>query len=155
MVFKGKFSVTGGKEVAALLKKVPAEIGEKMMKQASWEASQLVRDAIKRAAPKREGRIEHFIGRTAFFDRNSWQIVVRVGMINFTGKGATERRRKALAKMKLSKDAYYARFVNEGTKHQRAQKFFQRGFQSSMHAYSQRMVTNLRTRVDRYYTTRR
>lgn len=148
MVIKGQFHVQGAKECYQLLNKLPAEIGEKIMKQAMHDSSLLIRDEAKKLAPKREGRLEHFIGRTVYFDRRRWKVVSLVGMVNLgTGAG----RAKRLKKMGLNDTPYYSHMVELGTVKQRAQHFFKRAFENKREAFANRLVEVIRKRIDRHF----
>lgn len=148
MVIKGQFKVDGAKECFQRLNSIPAEIGEKIMKQAMHDASIVIRDEAKKTAPKREGRLEHFIGRTVYFDRRRWKVVSLVGMVNL-GRGASKAKR--LAKMGLNQEPYYAHMVELGTVHQKAQHFFKRAFETKREAFTHRLIEVLRTKLDRHF----
>lgn len=140
MALKTKFKVRGFEGIYQSLKSLPEEIAAKAVRRAQFESAALIKDEAKRRAPAREGRIKEFVDRQAFRDKSSGKIFVRVGIRKVS--------KKQLKRMKLTADAYYATFVEWGTRFQRAQHFMRDAFVSTRDRWVAVYEEDLRKQVD-------
>ena len=162
----GAFETFGFAEIADTLKsladKHSGPVADKIMKDSLMEAAIVVRDAAKKEAPKKTGRLELFIGRTVGVAKEGI-LVVKVGNIVFKGKHAKKamkrfgrlKRGQHMLGMELSRDAFYAKFVEFGTKHQAANPFLHRAFIATKEDFTKVLAEKLRANLDKWAAKQR
>lgn len=154
---KGVYETKGFAEVAASLRSLGNDtFADKIVKDMLMKAALIIRDAVRREAPKKTGRLELFIGRTVGIDKNG-QVTARVGAIRFRGKFAKQKlsrygrikRGQHRLGTRLTMDGYYGKFVEFGTKHQKANPFTLRAFVANKEAFTERLAALLKERLDK------
>jgi HK97 gp10 family phage protein len=100
-------------------------VGGRILKKALYKSATVIRDDAIRRAPEDTGRLKQFIGRSGGRVKTGddrFQATVLVGLIRLTK--AQQR------KTGLTQDAYYGKFVEFGTRFQRAEPFLRPAFDS-------------------------
>lgn len=119
----GTISTYGFKECSDALLALGGSIAQKKLKAALYKASIVIRDDAINRAPEDSGRLKHFIGRsggkTSTAD-SRYAATVLVGLVRLSS-----RQRK---KEGLTQDAYYGKFVEFGTRFQKAEPFLRPAF---------------------------
>lgn len=114
-------SIKGASEIVKLLKQLPDELIKKEIRKDTFKAMKAPMMEAKRQAPVDEGRLQEFITRQVVFDKNKLLVTGRVGIQRMS--------RKQMLKKKLTLDAYYATFVEFGTRFQAPQRFMRTAFE--------------------------
>lgn len=149
---KTSFKVEGLDIVPKLLKALGDEFAPKVLKAEMLEDVKLIRDAAARLAPVDSGRLSHMIGRSSGI-RNG-QVFVKVGAILLSKKTiARNLQRKAEGKLKgtvLTQSPYWDRFVERGTRFQKAQPFLRPAFDENAEAFVYKVRDGMAARVEKF-----
>jgi HK97 gp10 family phage protein len=97
----GEITITGGKELADLLSKMPVRAANNVMRGALYAGAVVIRDEARRLAP---------VGHPPL-PKGESPATLRKGIIASRGRGTRDT---LVAKVHLSKDAWYGRLVEFG-----------------------------------------
>lgn len=124
--------IEGLAELRANLLKLPKDIQGRPLRSAVSAAAKVVQDRAKQLAPEKTGRLKRAIYRTRSRSESS-----RVQETHIVGVRAGKRHQKK------NRDAYYWRFLEFGTSHQRARPYMRPAFDSTR----QQQLETLRDRL--------
>lgn len=149
---KSSFHVEGLDLVPKLLRQLGDEFAPKVLRSIFLDAGTVVRDEAMRRAPVDSGRLSHMIGRSS--GARSGQVFMKIGAI-LLSKKTIERnlKRKAEGKLKgtvLTDSPYYDRFVEYGTRFQKAQPFLRPAFDATAEEFVLRVRDSTGERVDKF-----
>jgi HK97 gp10 family phage protein len=72
------YTIKGGKELDALLQKLPIEVEQKILRNGLNAGAKVIRDEARRLAPHKSGAMANSIKTASSLDQNAGQVVVKV-----------------------------------------------------------------------------
>ncbi len=139
----GAFKVDGLEELTKNLREIPKIIRNRVVRKASYKASRIpiakIRENIATLKLIDTGTMQKRIGPKVVYRRRTDQIVLMIGAIFTQGKTKEDRQAKR-TKLGITRDPYYIRFQELGTKYLEARHFVQDAFMSTREAYVSRFV---------------
>lgn len=156
---KSYFHVENLNLVPMLLRQLGDEFAPKVLRQAFLDAAIIVRDEAARRAPVKSGRLSEMMGRTSGIDKKSGQVFVKVGGIRLSKKRIERSlRKKSEGKTQgivITGGPYYDRFVEYGTRFQKAQPYLRPAFDAKKEEFVLQIRDTMGDRVDKFLRKRK
>lgn len=153
------FNVENLNLVPMLLRQIGDEFAPKVLRQAFMDAAIIVRDEAAKRAPVKTGRLSEMMGRTSGIDKKSGQVFVKVGGVRLSKKRIQRSlKRKAEGKTKgiaITYGPYYDRFVEYGTRFQKAQPYLRPAFDAKKEEFVLHVRDTMGDRVDKFLRKRK
>ncbi|MCA0314224.1 MAG: HK97 gp10 family phage protein [Candidatus Melainabacteria bacterium] len=157
MPMKTTFTVEGFKEVGQALKSLGDEFAPAILRKALLDAAVIIRDEAMRRAPVDSGRLSQLIGRSSGISKG--EVFAKVAGIELRSKFGKKAMIKAIKKKKIGKGkngivltetAYWDRFVEYGTRFQKAQPYLRPAFDAKAEEFAAHVRDNMQKRIDKF-----
>ena len=139
-------------ELTKNLKQVSGATGKRAAQRALYSASSLVSEAarqnIRSEGLIKTGNLERSIGVAGIPEANG-KIGTKVGILKFNGDVAVKLYQGHDSLEGIDRDAFYGRFSDQGTVHERARQWMQRAGASQIEAVVERFGTRTREELEK------
>jgi HK97 gp10 family phage protein len=132
-----EISLTGASELVSRLEALPDKLANNVMTGALYAGARLIRDEARRRAP--------------ILDLEKWRGPHEPGLLlqNIVARRSRSRSRdEIIAKVGITRDAFYGHFIEYGTRHAAAYPFMRPALDTTQAEAAQEVVDYARERVD-------
>lgn len=153
MSSSGAFEVKGLKELTDNLKKVPQVVRTQVVRKASYKCSSIPIRAIRAEIEAMQlvdtGTMKKRIGSKVVYRKRTDQVVLIVGALITAGKTSEERAAKR-GKLGITRDPFYIRFHELGTKYLEDRHFVRAAFLGTREQYAASFVAACQELIPKY-----